>query len=451
MLGTGHTRDRARGSSLPVLALQAALLACPFLGTQARSASAEQADSTLPARASSAVLEEVIVTALKRDRNGQDVPMSIQAISADMVRQLSAKTIEDLRRSVPSFNIVGPGSLVRMGMRGVVDYPRNIGIDPRMGVYIDGVFQGRTTAASQPLFGLESIEMLRGPQGTLFGRNTVSGAINMVTRKASPDFSGEFTAGVGNEDQWTWSGYLNGPISDRVFGYLGISQRHVGGYDDNEPRNSTEGDLDQDIARAQLRWLPTDALEVIVAGDYGTYDNMDHLSNFALPPFEQIKQPGHDEQDFWGTALTLNYTLGDDYTLTSISAYRDEEFESRIDDDWQPLDGFWIEANESTDHFSQEIRLVSPLRDRYDWVLGLYYFDSDLSTDSYVEVYPQWLEAVAGVPLFVAEAVAGETVLPSEQNSSSYAAYAHGNYRLTDTSAERSTGTIFRPRCLLEW
>jgi iron complex outermembrane receptor protein len=151
-----------------------------------------------------------------------------------------------------------------------------------------------------------------------------------------------------------------------------------------------------------------------------------------LPPFERERQEGYDDQDFWGTALTLNYTLGDDYTLTSISAYRDEEFKYRNDEDWQPYDGLWSNTNESNDHFSQEIRLVSPLRDRYDWVLGLYYFDSDMSTDSHLEVSPRGL-VEQGLPPFVADATAGVTAIPSDQTSSSYAAYGHGNYRFSDS------------------
>ena len=125
----------------------------------------------LGASNSTFVIEEVVVTAQKRAESSQDVPISIQAFSADAIERLGATQLLDLAKSAPSLSTGGiPGSNQTSGMRGVVDYGRNIGIDSRMGVYIDGVYQGRSSSNNQPLMGLESVEILRGPQGTLFGK-----------------------------------------------------------------------------------------------------------------------------------------------------------------------------------------------------------------------------------------------------------------------------------------
>lgn len=137
-------------------------------------------------------LEEVVVTAQKREQNLQDVPVSAQAFNAEDIRVMGADTVSELMFAAPSLNAGGlGGSQQQMGIRGIVDYSRNPGLDPRMGIYIDEVYQGQGYSADQPLLGLANVEILRGPQGTLFGKNTVSGAINLVTKKPTQEFEGE--------------------------------------------------------------------------------------------------------------------------------------------------------------------------------------------------------------------------------------------------------------------
>jgi iron complex outermembrane receptor protein len=371
-------------------------------------------------------IEEIIVTAQKRTESSQDVPISIQAISADTIDKLGATQIADLAQSAPSLSIGGvPGSQQQMGLRGVVDFSRNIGMDARMGVYIDGVYQGRSSTASQPLLGLQSVEILRGPQGTLFGMNTVSGAINLNTRVASDEFSGQLSAGAGNEGFWTASLYLNGPLSERLFGSISYTHQERDGWYKDPYVNGKVGDWQQDGARGQLRWLPTDDLEVILAGDYGKTDGTGPLYTKATDPaYYTEKGPELDNVEFWGGALTVNYTMAGDYTLTSISAYRNNQYLAQADEDFSALvEAFQTSLDEDGDQFSQEVRLVSPVNDRYDWVAGLYYFDSTISTGRSIYLAP---------PLLPSAALSGRTAVPSKVDATSYAAYVHGNFRFTD-------------------
>jgi len=245
-----------------------------------------------------AALEEVIVTAQKREQSSQDVAISIQAISAEALQKLGATQVTDLARSAPSLSLGGvAGSQQSMGLRGVVDFSRNIGIDARMGTYIDGVFQGRSSTANQPLAGVQSVEILRGPQGTLFGMNTVSGAISINTRKASDEFSGQLSGGIGNEGYWTGSVYLNGPLSDKVFGYIAYTHQERDGWY-RDPYTRGVGDWSQDGVRGQLRWLATDQLEVILAGDYGKTDSNGPIyTKFADPAYYTEKGPESDDVD----------------------------------------------------------------------------------------------------------------------------------------------------------
>ncbi len=378
------------------------------------------------ASAQQAALEEIIVTAQKRAESSQNVPISIQAIGADTLDKLGATQVTDLAQSAPSLNIGGvPGSQRSMGLRGVVDFSRNIGIDARMGVYVDGVYQGRSSTASQPLLGVESVEILRGPQGTLFGMNTVSGAINLNTRKASDEFTGQLSAGAGNEGFWNGSLYLNGPLSDKVLGSVAYTHQEHDGWYDNPVLGHKVGSLQEDGLRGQLRWLPTDQLEVILAGDYGKTDSDGPLYVRASDPaYYTAKGPELDRVKFWGSSLTLNFETLGGYTLTSISAYRKNDYLARADEDFSGLvEAFETEFDEKAHQFSQELRIVSPINERYDWIAGLYYFDSTVSTERNIYL---------ARPLLPSASLSGSVAIPSQVDSTNYAAYVNGNYRLTD-------------------
>ncbi|MDB9999183.1 TonB-dependent receptor [Porticoccaceae bacterium] len=382
--------------------------------------------SVLAQESSRFMLEEVVVTAQKRAESSQDVPISIQAFSADGMEKLGATELFDLAKSAPSLSTGGvPGSNQTSGIRGVVDFSRNIGIDARMGVYIDGIYQGRSSSANQPLLGLESVEILRGPQGTLFGKNTVSGAINLNTRKASDEFSGELKAGLGSEGYLTGSALLSGPLGDTVFGSIAYSKQQRDGYFDNTALNKTVGDWEQEGARGQLRFLPSDQLEIILAGDYGSTDSeIPVYTRASLPAYTTGKSEESDKVDFWGTALTINYNTESDYTLSSISAYRENEYTLIGDEDFTAaVEAFQTTFDEDGDQFSQEFRIISPEYDSYDWVAGLYYFESSTSTGRNITL---------SAPILPTPAVGGNIAIPSVNDVTSYAAYIHGNYRLTE-------------------
>ncbi len=374
------------------------------------------------------VLEEVMVTAQKRSESSQDVPISVQAFGAQTLEQLGATEVMDLSRSAPSLSVGGvPGNIQQMGIRGVVDYSRNVGINARMGVYIDGVYQGRSASANQPLLGLESVEVLRGPQGTLFGKNTVSGAINLNTRKASDEFTGEVTAGGGNEGYWTGSGYVNGPFTDQLFGSISASKQHRDGYYRNTVTDKDFGDWDQQGTRGQLRWLPSDPLEIILAGDYAKTDSDLPISTRATDkPFEATKGIRENNTvEFWGTSATVNYMMANDYEFTSISAYRHTKSELLSDESFSAAASMISFVDEKSSQISQELRLVSPLEGDYDWVAGLYFFDTspdDVSTDRNITFAPSFLGAASG-----------NIAIPSTASTTSYSAYIHGNYRFANS------------------
>jgi len=380
-------------------------------------------------------LEEVVVTAQKRDQSLQDVPISVQAFSSESMRELGATVLGDLEHIATSFEIggLGGGSQQNYGIRGVVDFSRNVGVDSRMGIYIDGVYQGRSFSANQPLLGLETVEILRGPQGTLFGKNTVSGAISLVTKQPGEETEGEFQAEYGNEGYVRGSGYLSGKLTDRLYASGSLSYDENDGFYRNTTLNKDTGDYDRTAWRAKLRYLPTDSLEVILAGDGSEYNSNDVVATRRSDkPFTTAQNyESNDEVKFWGSSVTVNYDF-DEYTLTSISAYRDGKYATEHDDDLTPLDIQVSYFGEDTEQFSQELRLISPKSENYDWVAGVYYFDGEQKANNTVcfgvDLYNVLVPDLAPF----AEALKGCGFVPAKVTSEMYAAYLHGNYRFNE-------------------
>ena len=381
-------------------------------------------------------LEEVVVTAQKRAESTQDIPISVQAFSSDAIDRLGANSLSDLSQAAPSLDIGGlgkGGSQQWMGMRGVVDFARNVGIDARMGVYIDGVFQGRSYSADVPLLGLESVELLRGPQGTLFGKNTETGAISLNTKKPSEDFEAEVGAEYGRYEMVKTTGYVNGPLTDTLFASASGSYQQADGYYDNIFLNKDVGDYDTTAGRAQLRWLPTNKFDIRLSGDYTDKHNDQPLAtNASLEPYktQQTFVPSGDISS-WGTALTADMFLSGDYTATSITAFRHNAFKTIADDDYTPAELVTVNFNEDSDQYSQEFRLVSPVGEKYDWVTGVYYFYNDLSSARTVALGETLIASLSPALRPFASAIAGYTEVPNKITAETYAAYMHGNYRFT--------------------
>jgi len=380
-------------------------------------------------------LEEVVVTAQKRVESAQDIPISVQAFSASAIDKLGADNLSDLTEAAPSLEIggLGRGSQQWMGMRGVVDFARNVGIDARMGVYIDGVYQGRSYAADVPLLGLESVELLRGPQGTLFGKNTETGAISLNTKKPSEDFEAEIGAEYGRYETGKFTGYVNGALTDNLFASASGSYQEGDGYYDNIFLDKDVGDWDTSAGRVQLRWLPSEMFDIRLSGDYTKKNSDQPLAvNAELKPYKtQQNFVTTDDSESWGTALTADVFLSGDYTFTSISAFRHNEFETLADDDYTPLELVSVTFNEDSDQYSQEFRLASPVEEKYDWVGGIYYFYNDLSSARNVALGETLISSLSPALAPFAGAIAGYTEVPNKITAETWAGYLHGNYRFT--------------------
>ena len=340
-------------------------------------------------------LNRVTVTARRREESLKDVPGSVTAIGADDIAQFGATEIGDLQSSVP--NIV----LHEGDAQNTVAYIRGVGqldslafADPGVGIYLDDVYLGRAQGSFLDVFDVERIEVLRGPQGTLYGRNTIGGAIKFVSRAPSetPEFSASAT--VGNFNQKDVSLGVSGPISgDKILGKAAVAYLSRDGYSDNTVTGEDDGDRDTLAWRGSILANITDNFRIQFSAD-GSTDTPDtsrtparETAVFgAFPPSED---PFTVEADFnglsdlsvRGVSARATWDVSDTLTLISTTAYREMEYDANLDLDatGSPLFGVFVFQDQN--QFSQELQANyedGPL----SVVGGLYYFDEEDVTES---------------------------------------------------------------------
>ena len=268
------------------------------------------------------VLEEITVTARKRTESLLDVPISITTMNSEHIERLSAISLKDLRHAIPSLHYQDRSALqTEFTIRGVGGDARNVGIESGVGLYVDGVYAGRTAAYNIDLADIEQIEILRGPQGTLFGKNTTGGALNITTRKPTDEFEANAAFSYGNYDAIRFKGSLSGGLSENLYGKLTVSTWDRDGYLLNLFDNSDVQSEKRRSGRAQLRFLPSDKLEINLSADV-TFDEQNTILNqlgsnasFGAGFFNSDRflintdQRNSTERDLYGISLHVDYML----------------------------------------------------------------------------------------------------------------------------------------------
>ena len=353
-----------------------------------------------------AQIEEIIVTATKRAESIQDVPISISAYSGDFLEKSDIRTLQDLSLYAPNFTLAysSQPTNARIIIRGIGSVG-NSAIETSVGVFVDGVYYPRPGSVIGNLLDIQAAEVLRGPQGTLFGRNTAAGALNITTRDPTDEFGGYVQAGVGDFGAFSLEGVVNTPFSDRVAGRLAVKYAERDGYGFNTLTDMEVGDRDDLTVRGKLGFDITDNLYAKLTLDYnevnsggqilevlpgtenpvfdGTLMALFGETNSTADGYDMVINQDHqdsvaDEQ--WGAAVHLDYAMGD-FTLKSITAHRDwqatnRESALRLPGDVLPRDHLY-----ETKTFSQEFQLLSPENQAFNYVLGLFFYDEDFDID----------------------------------------------------------------------
>ncbi|WP_020401165.1 TonB-dependent receptor [Kordiimonas gwangyangensis] len=372
-----------------------ALLATPIGYAQAEENAAETTESF--------VLEEIIVSARKRAESIQDVPLSISALGADQIDRVGVTDVTGLAGRVPGlyFNFgggVSPTSGFQyISLRGV---GFNGGLEPSTGVFIDGMYQPQI-GFDLAFLDIAQIEVLRGPQGTLFGRNTQAGAINIVTKKPDEEFAGKLLLQYGGFNELRARGAIRGPLAETLFAGLSVEYYQTDGYLDNGVTGADYNTTEQIAGRGVLRYVPSSDFEVTIVGDVSKkdYNEIGRGVPFGSGDYTVIADNDDlDHKTNSGIQATIDWSLNDTLNLTSITGYRVTDADTTVDlngrlDDQTPvvLDPAQAPVDFLTNgpvsvagtsqslllnqtFFSEEVRL-SGEHDSLDWLVGLYYFD----------------------------------------------------------------------------
>jgi len=363
-------------------------------------------EAALAQKASEPVFETVIVTAQRLEQNIYDVPAAISAFSPETIEKQGITTLTDIGKFVPNLNVTefsaGQTSSANAFIRGIGLQDHLITTDPGVGVYVDGIYLGRQVGQNWNLTNIERVEVLRGPQGTLYGRNSIGGAINIITQKPGDETGGKMSLTAGSRDRLNGDVYVNMRLTDQFAMSLSLAyQRRDGLGDFVNIQNASKrvGELQDISGRVAMKWTPTDRLSFLVTADGSDGDNglrpyhtlIDELPNGA------VYQAGYRNSDTasdhynnntgqvdqievtnkaYGVSLTADYAVSDGLKFKLLASDRHSQYESGLDDD-SFFDNFlaFPEVGEA-DQQSAELQ-ASGKSGALDYVVGLYWYEED--------------------------------------------------------------------------
>ncbi len=386
---------------------------------------------SMPAAALAQALEEVIVTATRRAESLQDVAISVIAMSGDNIKDMAITKAEDFAADMPAVTIAQNPIGNFIFIRGVGTPGANQGIEQSVSIFHDGIYMGRHQLSRAPFMDLERVEVLRGPQSVLFGKNTIGGAVHVISAKPTDEFEAMVSGLYGWKDgEQEITAVLSGPFTDRLRGRIAYRTYELDGYLKNIMTGRDGPNRDDWTLRGQLAFDATDNLTItakwetsefvqyeqssqlsivnpFTAGAAATnglnqalvaaatggsgieqYDNQRAVVNdggvllgqvapiFAgLPGFPDLAEVSDNSMDT--ATLTVDWALGE-HSLTAITGYAQYDYRDICDCDFAAIPLIQVDATEAYDQFSQEIRLTSPGGEKLDYILGVYYQQSDL-------------------------------------------------------------------------
>jgi iron complex outermembrane recepter protein len=329
-----------------------------------------------------AVLEEVVVTAERRAANLQSVPITIDAVTAEIAEDRGANSIQTLFATIPNLTFTTASFATNTYIRGVGDNSASPNNEPSAAVYIDGVYNPAAMGLTSYGFNnIERIEVLKGPQGTLFGRNATAGVIQIITPDPKHELGGNFEAGYGNYDTIDANLYLTGGLTDKLAADLAvdyIDERQ--GYGHNVTFNVPTFRYENFAARTKWLYELSDATAFRLSADYGKLDSDGTSNQFvpgSFPPYlgryNSQGNPTSNETKQYSTGLTIDH----DFTglhFKSITSYRYMEGAQFIDSDITPAFNNHIVEDYDADYFTQELQLGNRNPGRVTWLAGAYYY-----------------------------------------------------------------------------
>jgi iron complex outermembrane recepter protein len=443
-------------------------MACwaPALGQETAGGRTSHADASDRPRA----IEEVVVTAQRREQTLQDTPVAVTAIAGEALERAAIADLIDLQLSVPSFVMYDgnrPSTSTAFFVRGIGTSGNDAGLEGAVGFYVDGVYRPRSGLGLGDLVDVERIELLRGPQGTLFGRNTSAGAISVVTRTPTDRFEGFGQIIAGNHDLRRVMGAVNVPLeAERLAVRLSGSHHTRDGYLKDTVTGADYNDRDRWSLAASARYTPTETVEVIARADVSKADESCcqsvRLSNATSPAIgllatlatangstyptsptperyaTAVNGPVINDTDDYGLSLEVNVDLGG-ATVSSLTSYREFDSFTANDVDFSGADLVHQSVDFSAETWSQELRLhglFEGVGRGLDWLVGVYYADEKIgnrpATDFRPDMQPYFTALLGGNANLGALYAPLENALgvDGEQSGTSWAAFTHNILQL---------------------
>lgn len=359
-------------------------------------------------------VEEIVVSARKREESLQEVPVAVTALTGDFLENNFALNINDLTKYIPNVHFETmqmAGGALSTSIRGISYDQVEKANEPPVGVSLDGVFFASNSGALIDMFDIESVEVLRGPQGTLFGRNTMGGTVNITRTKPSQEFGAKLSLTAGSYDRSDVKMMFTGPlVEDKLAGKLGYYNLQSDSHTRRYETGKRDDGMDREAFVGALLWTPLDNLEIQLNADYlednSTYPGMLGLtqpgeafcdnygvcasSSYDIARANGFKysfgsQPLLNEMESQTYSMTVNWHIND-YTITSITGYNKmDEFMSVENSGSPDINGelfFNPVRTQDQRQFSQELRIASDFSGPFNFVAGVYYFEMDYSLDA---------------------------------------------------------------------
>jgi len=419
-------------------------LACsaPVLAQDGTQSDGERSETTR--------LDSITVTARRREETAQDVPVAVSSFDADDLRDMQARTLDGLQGAVPNLNIVqgrGSAASVNVFIRGIGQPDALQTFDPGVGIYVDDVYYSRIQGAMFTLFDLERIEVLRGPQGTLYGKNSTGGAIKLVTRNPGSEPGGAFEVTAGDYGRLEGRFYGTTPLSDNVGASIALVSTGSDGYVRDSVTGRKYNDDDTNALRVKFAGQGSDAFRWALTADYTSQNNSLTMGqpmaplvqvDLALGP-QILSLPSNQRWNYrstssftdgegqklrhWGITLAMDWELSSEWGLKSITAHRDLTTDFFIDIDASEFELGDVFVGVKQDQFSQEFQFQYDNGDNLQSVFGLYYLRENVP--SHQEAYANDFLAFAGAPLSFLRTI------DDDLRTTSYAGFAHVNWEFS--------------------
>lgn len=399
-------------------------------------------------------IEEVVVVAQHREQNIQDVPISVSALGSEQLESGNIFDASSIAMNVPgmSYGEFSPGQAL-ISLRGINSADDGAGLDNSVALFLDGVYIGRGAGINFDMFDLERIEVLKGPQGALFGRNAIGGAINVMTRKPNLEsFEGKAALTVGNEGILRYQAFASGPFNDQLSAKLVVNHREHDGFVRNTLLNTDVQNENQTSLRGQLLWDNGDTMKWLLSVDSMDDDredagrapkvngNFDYLGTTRTlgagrPQTTATPTEGFSDRQSSGISLQGDFSFASG-VLTSITGLR------KVETDWEmasvgaPLGGrFDLDAGvfgldvvddieEDIDTFSQELRWTSDLDGALNYVAGVYYFTEETDRQEQFRIDRNTLQT--------GQLTVGNEWTRTQNDTTSYAVYGQGSWNFNE-------------------